>query len=113
MALENLRLIETGEDDPRYAELLANSDLQLEKYRGKWHVRCTREPVTFANRTEEKNWIRGQYRVGDFVELDRGWPTYGRITEITETDVRIAGRDGSWRFVHDYVVDRLHSWIPA
>jgi hypothetical protein len=49
------------EDDPRYAEFPQADDPDLhfvqDKY-GKWRVRGTGEPVTFANAYEERRYKR-------------------------------------------------------
>lgn len=113
MALENVRLVESiviDKDDPRALEANDASEWALKHHR--WYVVGTNEPVTFASKDEARRYLQGAYQVGDYVELDRGWPTVGHITEITNDDVRVVAPNKtlSWRFDHGSFVNQVMTW---
>jgi hypothetical protein len=64
MSIENVRTLKSfviDKDDPRYDEYLQADDPDLHFVRdehGKWSVRGTGEPVTFANAYEERQYKR-------------------------------------------------------
>ena len=111
MALENMRVVDTEVVAPNDRRFVDCDDIHLERNHNGWYVKGTNEPVTFADRDEEIAWIQNNLRVGDQIDVDRGWSANGKITHLNETNVRIENRDGSvWNLDRDYVVSRLRSW---
>ena len=65
MSIENVRFVETliiDQNDPRYEELLKEADAPddfVQDTQGRWSVRGTGEPVTFATKADEDRYKHG------------------------------------------------------
>jgi hypothetical protein len=112
MALENVRVTEEtlNLNDPRAMECEIAPDFALHHFR--WYVVGSNEPVAFASKDEARRYLTERYRVGDFVEINSGWPKFGYITDIDDDSVRVEApnRTWSWRLDRATFSDYVLTW---
>jgi hypothetical protein len=124
MAIEKVRLVEALEldkDGSRVAEIMAGEEFpQLHMKDRHWYVISTGEPVSFANKEEASRYLRGQLKVGDYVELDHWDSVRGYISGISNETVSVKNvqkKRAGWNFTPEYgfdginyVIDCMKTW---